>query len=560
MSEEYKNTETVVEEDKDYDTLLDKFETPRKTSSSSKKKNNHLKALVICVVAALALAGVGAYLIFAPRGGSDNEISSGSAAIKSEVGKDKVREVKVKTDSDGKIKENGSGELVGKVPADIKTINIKNNSGSYTINANTPKTKTKETDPDTGKAVYKTEATVYKLVGYEDFKLQSGIPDEVANACSTLTFKSVSAEDASSNLSDFGMDKPRAVANVNFTDGTKAVITVGSDAAQKLGTYVMYGSEKTVYLCDSDTVSKLLYSVNKFISNEINKSISDESKSKLNSLTLSGSKFKDAITIKPNSDSTHFSTEYLLTSPVSSFADDTESTTVTGAVRGLTAESVAAVKPSSLSKYGLSVPYAKLSAKYSDTTVNLLASKPDSKGNCYLMKMGGKVIYNIGRAAIPWVDTTAQKLITKYVFKPELASLKQMSVTCSGKTYNFDIKTTVTKTTDDSGEESSSSDTRTSYNGSELEEGNFETYFQNANLLTKAEKTAGSAKGNPALVIKYTYESGRKADTVSFFKNGSKYIASVNSKSVGTVYSNYIEKLISQTPKVAQDKEVKTFW
>ena len=559
MSDDIKKTEAVVEEDRDYKDLLDKFENPSESASSAKKKNNHIKALVICIVAAVVLAGAGAVLLFMPQDNSSSD-TSGSAAVKTEVGKDKVREVKIKTDSNGKIKENGSGELVGKVPADIKTINIKNNSGNYIINAYTPKKKTKETDPDTGKPKYKTEATVYTLVGYEGFDLQAGIPDEIANACSTLSFKSVSAEDASSNLADFGMDKPRAVANITFTDGTKSVIKVGSDAAQKLGTYVMYGSGKTVYLCDTDTTSKLLYPINKYISTTINKSVTDENKTKFSSLSLSGSKFKNTITLKPNPDTKHFSSEYLITSPANTFADETEASTVSGAIRGLIAESVAAVKNFSLSKYGLASPYAKLTAKYSDTTVSLLASKPDSKGNCYIMKQGGNVIYKIGRASIPWVDTSAEKLVTKYVFKPELSSLKQMSVTCGGKTYDFDIKTTVTKTTDDNGEETSSSDTKTKYNDIELDEGNFETFFSNANLLTKADKTANTAKGNPALVIKYTYESGRNPDTVSFYKNGSKYIAVENSKPVGTVYSNYIEKLISQTPKVTADKEVKTFW
>lgn len=560
MSDEIKNTEALIEDDKEYEDILEKFENPEEKSSSPKKKNGHIKALVITIIAALALVGAGALLIFMPSGDNTNEIK-GPAAVKNDV-KNNVHEVKVKTDSNGKIKENGSGKLVEKYPADITKIHIENQSGDYSISSYTPKKKTKETDPKTGKKKEKTEATVYKLIGYENFKLQDGIADEVANACAALEFKSVSSEDASSNLADFGFDKPRATVTVTYSDKTKSVYKIGKDAAQNLGTYVMFGSGKSVFLCDKDTVAKFLYGLNKYISLTINDNASDNNSSEVKTLKLSGSKFSKNITLKPNPDTKHVSATHILTSPIESYADDSEASTVTGAIRGLYAESVIALNPSSskLASYGLSNPYVRLNAKYSDTTENLLASKPDSKGNCFLMKSGGKVVYKIASSSIPWVNTTLKKLISNYVLNPELSEIKKMSVSFGNETYDFDIKTTETKSSGDNGEETATTDTVTSYKGEKLDEGNFETFFKNVALLTKADKTASSKSGKPALTIKYTYTSGRSADTVNFYKSGSKYTACVNNKPVGTVYSNYIEKLISQTPKVASDNEVKTFW
>lgn len=176
------------------------------------------------------------------------------------------------------------------------------------------------------------------------------------------------------------------------------------------------------------------------------------------------------------------------------------------------------------------------------------------------MKSGGKIVYKIASSSIPWVTTSLKKLISTYVFNPELSGIKKMSVNTGKETFDFDIKTTETKNTDENGEESTTSDTVTSYKGEKLDEGNFETYFKNISLLTKADKTASSKSGKAALTIKYTYSGGRNSDTVAFYKSGSKYTACVNNKPVGTVYSNYIEKLISQTPKVSKDEEVKTFW
>lgn len=560
MSNKNEEISSVVDNDKELDDILDKFETPEVSKASTKKKNGHIKGLVVVIAVAVALAGVGAALLFAPKEDAKTEIK-GPAAVKNEV-KDNVHEVELKTDSNGKIKENGKGNLIEKVPADITKIKINNNRGDYEISSYTPKTKTNETDPTTGKVKEKTDATIYKIIGYEDFKLQDGVADEVANACSTLEFTSVSAENAADNLKDFGLDKPRATVTVTYTDKTKSVFKVGNDAAQNLGTYVMFGSGKTVFLCDKEKVSKFLLGINDYISHTINESASDASTSEFKTLTLSGSKFSRSVTLKPNPDTKHVTAANIMVSPIQTYADDSEASTVTGAVRGLMAKSVAKVNPSSsdLSNYGLANPYAKLHAEYSDTTVNLLASKPNSKGDCFLMKDGGKVVYIIASASIPWVNTTEKKLISNYVFNPELSGLKNMSVSFKGKNYDFNIKTTTVKTTDDKGEENSTTETTTKYKGKNLDEGNFETFYKNVTLLTKAEKGNPSASGTPALTVKYTYSGSRTPDTVAFYKSGAKYIATVNSKSVGTVYANYIEKIISQSPQVAEDKEVKTFW
>lgn len=560
MSNKNEEISSVVDNDKELDDILDKFETPEVSKASTKKKNGHIKGLVVVIAVAVALAGVGAALLFAPKEDAKTEIK-GSAAVKNEV-KDNVHEVEIKTDSNGKIKENGKGNLIEKVPADITKIKINNNRGDYEISSYTPKTKTNETDPTTGKVKEKTDATIYKIIGYEDFKLQDGVADEVANACSTLEFTSVSAENAADNLKDFGLDKPRATVTVTYTDKTKSVFKVGNDAAQNLGTYVMFGSGKTVFLCDKEKVSKFLLGINDFISHTINESASDASTSEFKTLTLSGSKFSRSVTLKPNPDTKHVTAANIMVSPIQTYADDSEASTVTGAVRGLMAKSVAKVNPSSsdLSNYGLANPYAKLHAEYSDITVNLLASNPNSKGDCFLMKDGGKVVYIIASASIPWVNTTEKKLISNYVFNPELSGLKNMSVSFKGKNYDFNIKTTTVKTTDDKGEENSTTETTTKYKGKNLDEGNFETFYKNVTLLTKAEKGNPSASGTPALTVKYTYSGSRNPDMVAFYKSGAKYIATVNSKSVGTVYANYIEKIISQSPQVAEDKEVKTFW
>lgn len=549
---ENKEPEVIIENDS-RDELLDKFETP---VSSSKKsgKSSGMKALIIALAAALALGGVLCFLLFAPQSSEISDKASDNGEVKTGVNNKKEWQTKVKTDKKGKVKASASGKFVEKYPNEITRIELENEGGKMTIKSYTPTKQSKETDPETGETKSETDTTEYTIVGFEKLDLQDGVPDEIANACANLEFKSVADADASSHLSDFGLDKPKAIAKVYYNDDTTATFKVGNNAPQNLGTYVMFGSGKDVFVCDTDTTNALLFKLTDLVSLTINTAASDSESSNPKSVTVNG------INFKPNPDFDRIQNQYILDD--GSFADDTEATQVTGAIRGLYAESVKAVNPTAaqLSELGLSKPKAEIKATYSDTVIELIASKPDSKGDCFLMEKSGSIVYKIASASIPWLNTTREKLTSDYVLNVKLSGLKQMSVTANGKTYDFDIKTTVTKTTDDEGNESESSDTKTKYNGKEIDEGYFETFFNNAALLKYSKGSAKASSASAPLTIKYTYEKSRKPDTIAFTKSGNAYVATLNGKAIGTVYKSYIEKLLEQPAKVAKDQEVKTFW
>ena len=128
------------------------------------------KTLIIVIIAAAVLVGVMLLLIFLPKGsGSDSSTVDEGVAMKTVTDKDGMHQAVVETEPNGEIKNNSYGTLIKNIPADIKTIHVENKKGTLDVISNTPKG----------------EATVYKLKGYEDFALQSGIPDKIANAAAT---------------------------------------------------------------------------------------------------------------------------------------------------------------------------------------------------------------------------------------------------------------------------------------------------------------------------------------------------------------------------------------
>mgnify|MGYP001144500620 FL=1 len=405
------------------------------------KKNT--KILIIVCAAALILAGLMCLLIFLPKGdGSSSGAATYDEGVKMSVTTDKdgVHQAQIQTNDKGEIDNNSYGTLMDYIPAKISKIHLENKKGTLDIKSYTP------TDKNG-----KTSATQYTIVGYEDFDLQGGIADNIANNAASIDFTKVMTLDGS-KLADYGLDKPRDTVTVTYTDKTKAIIYVGDDAPQNAGTYIKFGSNDTVYLVAKDSVSAFDYGLTDLISLTINDAASDNDNSQASSIEISGSNFSNTITLKPNSDNKN-SASYVMTSPVECYANEKESSLVAGGIRGLYALTVKMVNPSSsqLSSVGLSNPYAKLKAVYPDTTVSLRASKPDGDGNVCLMKEGGNIVYTISAEKVPWVKTSYDSLVNEYVLYPKMSALSEVSVNDGKNTYTFSLSTAQKTKTDDNG-------------------------------------------------------------------------------------------------------------
>lgn len=522
-------------------------QTEKKAEKTTKPKTNksNKKILIIVAAAAVLLVGVMLLLIFLPKGGEGTATYDEGVKMSVSTDESGVHQAVIATNPNGEIENNSYGKLLEYTPAQISEIHVENQSGSFDVKSYTPV-------DENGKS----GTTVYTLVGYEDFELQTGIPDDVANDAAKLEFTKVVSLDGKDS-DDFGFDKPTATATVKYNDGTSAAIIVGDNAPQDAGTYVKFGDSNTIYLVAQDAVDSFSYSVTQFISLTINDSASDTSASQASVITMGGSHLSKAITIEPNSN-TNINASYKITSPVNAYASEKASSNVEGNIRGLYAESVKMVNPSAgqLSELGLSSPYATVHAEYPDTTVDLMASQPDGEGYVYLMKDGGNIVYRILAEKVAWATVTFDEMLSEYMIAPSMMSLSEMKVDDGKKTYDFELDSTTVTTSDDEGSETTSTTTTVKLGKEEIELGYFTTYFQNVSLITRADSDTESYSGSPVYSVTYSYSSGG-SDTVSYYDNGgSRYLAVVNGTAVGHAYKANINKLIDQTAQIADNKEV----
>lgn len=453
-------------------------------------------------------------------------------------------------DKDGNIISAGVVELENKGPLKLKKIDVENKSGTFTILAETPTTKS-SSDTD----ATETSSTKYTLVGFEKEALLSGQPEAVANDASNMTTTQI-IDITGKNPEEYGLDKPRAVVTATFDDGSKSTYKVGNAAPADLGSYLQFGDDKAIYLVANDSVDSFLFSPLDLISKEITAAAQDEDNSEIKTLTLTGANFPDKIVMVPNDDETNDAT-YKMTAPKEQPVNETNGSSVTGAIRGLSADKVVAVNPSDkqLKTYGLDKPAAALEAVYPDETIRLTASKEDGDGNVYLMVSGKDTVYQIAASKVPWATTDYDSLVYEYVSRPKLDFISSVDLSASGKNYTF-------KVTKEEKKDETTGSTTTEYGvtcgKTKVKSSYFETFFDNLTNVQR-DSSAGklTASGKPLLTITYHYNNGKSEDTLKFYDAGNrKILVEVNGSADCVIYETYTNKIISDLPLIAAGKHV----
>ncbi len=520
------------------------------------KKNT--KMLIAVAAAAVVLVGaLLAVLFLVPNCGESGDGSSVSEKVypTDANGRQYALDAKGnKIENDEGVLRDGNGNIISDGVVDITTqgpllvtkIEIENESGSYTILSDTPKEKTTDSD---GNETTQTSDTVYTLVGFEDAAPQSDMVSSIANQASNMATTKI-IDVTGGNLKDYGLDKPRAKVHTTFEDGTVVKILIGNEAPDSIGTYIKYEDKNEVYLTDSDLVDKFLFSVLDFLSKDITDSAENEDNAEIESVTLSGKNYPQAVTIVPNDDETS-AAFYKMTAPSEQFVNVTNGQEVLSGIRGLYATSVTAYNPSAdrLKELGLDSPAAKLEAKYPDKEYTLLASDVDDSGNVYLYNQDTGIAYQLAATSVAWASSSYSDLKYEYVLKPVEEKLSSIEISVGEESYKFDLEQV--KSTDDEGNEISSM--KIKCGDKELQESRFSTFFDNlTNVQRNDNAESERPSGSAVLTVKYNYSGDKSSDTVEYYDAGNRtMLAVINGSADSHVFESYTSKIIEDAPKAA---------
>lgn len=557
---------TIFSADSDAETGSTK--ASKKADKSSKTSGNK-KTIIIIVSIIIVIAGlIGIYFIVQNNVPDAND-STMSTYPTDENGEQyavdlKGNKIESEKDNNGNILVAGIEELISYVPADIKTVKVTNENGTFEISGETAT----EVTTENGSEVITTNATVYTLKGYEEAPLASGKPDAVANDAASVTTTNI-VDITGKNPETYGFDKPRATVEVKFNDGKQAKIIVGNEAPDNAGSYLMVNDDKAIYLVDNEDVDSFLYKETAFLDPTITDTAESDESSTPDKATISGTNFKDTLEFEANDDVTVSGAYYKMTAPTKGFVNVANGSSVLGALRSISATEAVAFKPNNetLKKFGIDTenPFAELKANFGEKTIHLYGAKPviaesddesssSTSSTTYIYNPDKKMVYLINTSSVGWVTTSYEDMVYEYVLKADMPYIKTMEITANSKAYTFDISTETN--TDSEGNETSKTVVKS--NGKTIEQSRFDTFFQNLESAQLTAVKSGKISGKADLTVKISYTEDKSDDTITFYKgdNGKYNFSTDGSTLKGEVFESYVQKIIEDAPKIANGDEI----
>ncbi len=397
----------------------------------------------------------------------------------------------------------------------------------------------------------------YQVQGLEDIEKDAELLSYmITNASYVRAIKTI-AEKAE-NPEEFGFSENLSTnVTITYTDGETISFAVGGTDIVGGHTYVMINGDETIYQFDSTEVSyykrPIAYFVDKTVTESFN--TSDETP-KFDKITLKTPNMPDGVTIVKNPDYDEEAVvitqkQYMLTSPHKAYLDDSNGGIFIKSIFGKMAEDAIAVSPDDamLEKCGLLNPECVLTFSYNGKEVSLsVGNKVENSENYYVMVSGKDVIYTLTDRATNFKKLSFHDIITKNYFTKLINDVSKIEVNCEGKDYAFLVST------DDEG------NTKGSYNGKDIEDILFRTFYQKLTLLAGEYKTTDAPSGETLATIKLTYTDGTSDVLVLSQGEQRRVYATLNGITDWKLRSAVVTDLADACEKVINGEEINVNW
>jgi flagellar basal body-associated protein FliL len=422
--------------------------------------------------------------------------------------------------------------------------------------------------------------------GYEDLPVNESEIDLLTSNLASLTASRKVADD-SSNAAEFGLDKPRATAEVTFHDDTVIKYELGNDAVGDLGCYIRIEENGPIYLVNSSFADYLLNKPEVYIGTILitppeTKTDSDSSDTDssndtavLRSLKLSGSFRKDspfeiAINEKPDNKDWFSIYSYLITSPIKKGVRDNFNSTAQTLTSLHAIEAVKAHPTSEqLKEYGLDNPYSiaemtlavqsskttdddkTITTFYNSTKHVVKLGKKDKDGNYYALVNDINAVYLLSDSAVPWVEMRYNEVATELLFLRDIQTIKTVEVEVNGKNTKFDI-------THFPDEEDRDKNMTVEIDGKKYSTEHFRDFYQVLMSIKRYGESDKKPSGNPEVVIKVIPDKASEAIVAKYYKlSPSIYICAMSDGDIFTVKASDIDKLKIALDDYLNGREIK---
>lgn len=501
--------------------------------------NSKFKGIIICAVAAVCLGAMLLVLQFLPKA-DDNSSSSDTSVIGSD-------------DDTGSISLTDSvAETLDKT--NVKSIAFHNGSGEFEI--------------------------VQTSVGGEEWEIEEldGINQNqtmyssAANTLCSLAAKDIVEEDTD-DLSKYGLKEVSSYFTVTFhCDGedTQKTFLIGDESPESGYYYVCEAGSTKIYTVYGSNLSYFFYSKEDFISLAMLSAMpSDADESYFTSLKVT-QKSKDYEMMFENApeSTTSMVSAQVMTSPIFSYLDVSNSAAVTHGMWGLAAQKAVVAKPTDddFKTYGLDDPTAVAVLKCEDGEYTLTIGNceyvKDSDGDdtetvdgyyVYLEGVEGiDVIFYCSADDMPWAAFDPSDIISGLMTTNNVVTLKDVKVKTADIDITYDI--TVSEEDDDGNQEVEKvlENSKTELDA-EIWKGWYQLLIQCP--TTEIYFTDPETKTADMTIDIDLIDGG--SDKMEFYKQTDRrYIVKLNGKTSFRIESGWVDAILDGIEKVRNGEEV----
>ena len=366
--------------------------------------NGKLQGIIICGVTAACLVGVMAFLN-STSGKSDADSSSSSTAAVSS--------------------QDESVVILTKSSDDITSVKVSNEHGEYSVNKS-ESGKSTWSIPELGTLNANATAEASMISNLDGFKAKKLVEENVED------------------MSKYGLDKPTADLTVEYSDGTATTLHVGSvSPSNERYSYVSLDDEKTVYMVMGTKLSYYTDPVTAYANLTLLTKPSDDDWPDYGKETVTRKDLDYEMAFENNPNEIEGLSGQVMTEPIFSYLNITNSSATTHGMWGLTAQSCEVIAPdeTAMKEHGLSDPFAtvRLSGDGYDYTLKIgdpvYATAGDSSETtdtvsayyCYFEGVKGvDAIYLVSADNLPWATIKAEDVITSLMTSNYLVDLKDV--------------------------------------------------------------------------------------------------------------------------------------
>ncbi len=340
------------------------------------------------------------------------------------------------------------------------------------------------------------------------YALDSSNLDDLLYSFSALYAERV-IQDKPTDLAQYGLQPPQAVAQATFSDGSVHTLLLGNKTPANNTYYLQVKNDPKVYSVWMNNGEHFHWMLDDLRDKKISPTINYDELTYLKLVERDGRVIELQAKSPDESKSYQLGfSKFLMIRPYpyprgvdsqkeDAFVKGSQSIAITGFV---------ADNPTSLAPYGLDHPWGEVLVRDKSNQIDFLFGKQKDSSTMYFMMRGNPSVYTLDPSVLSFMDTKPFDLVDKFTFIPNIDDVDRIDITAAGATHTL----VITRTTQKATEKGASDTVVATYtaDGKKVEEDPFKKFYQVLIGLQVEGEVQHQVADRPEVSVRFTLNKG----------------------------------------------------